>query len=482
LGQHRQLFAGGYQLTAELGLTSDRNFLEQYYEAEWDTSKDQITGFELKRYLDNQSYAISADVRLNDFFTQTEWLPRLDHYWLGQPLLGDRFTWFEHSTASYARLRVAEPPSNPADKFGLLPWESEVEGERFITRQEIDYPVDVGPVKFVPYALGELGHWGADRFGDDFDRAYGQVGLRASIPFWSVNPEVEDWLFNVHGIAHKIVFDADLSFADASRDLGDLPLYEPLDDDNIEQFRRRLAFNTFGVPPTAIPPQFDERSYALRAGLGSWVTSPSMEVADDMAALRLGAKQRWQTKRGPLERRRIVDFVVLDTNAVFFPNPDRDNFGESLGLLSYDFRWHVGDRTTIVSDAIYDFFDQGQQLVSLGAFLNRPTRGSLYVGYQMLGGPIDSEVLTASYSYRMSPKWVSAVTASMDISGDGNIGQMITLTRIGESFLTTFGFNVDASKNNVGLTLAIEPRFLPRTRTGLVGGVPIPPAGLYGVE
>jgi hypothetical protein len=100
----------------------------------------------------------------------------------------------------------------------------------------------------------------------------------------------------------------------------------------------------------------------------------------------------------------------------------------------------------------------------------------------MLGGPIDSEVLTASYSYRMSPKWVSAVTASMDISGDGNIGQMITLTRIGESFLTTFGFNVDASKNNVGLTLAIEPRFLPRTRTGLVGGVPIPPAGLYGVE
>jgi hypothetical protein len=484
LGQHRQILADGYQLSAELGLVSDRNFLEQYYEREWDEQKDQITGFELKRILDNQSYSISADVRLNDFFTQTEWLPRLDHYWLGQPLLGDRFTWFEHSTASYARLRVAEPPSNPVDaaKFGLLPWETEAEGERFITRQEIDYPFDVGPFKFVPYALGELGHWGEDRFGDDLQRAYGQVGLRASIPFWSVNPEIEDWLFNVHGIAHKIVFDADLMFADATRDLDELPLYEPLDDDNIEQFRRRLAFNTFGVPPTAIPPQFDARQYALRSGLGSWVTSPSMEVADDMAALRLGARQRWQTKRGPIDRRRIVDFVVLDTNAVFFPNDDRDNFGESLGLVSYDFRWHVGDRTTIVSDAMVDFFDEGQQLFSLGAFLNRPTRGGLFIGYQMLGGPIDSEVLFASYSYRMSPKWVSAISASMDISGDGNIGQMISLTRIGESFLTTFGFNVDASKNNVGLTLAIEPRFLPRTRTGLAGGVPIPPAGLYGVE
>src|SRR5690606_22943701 len=59
LGQHRQHLAGGYQFTAELGLTSDRNFLEQYYEAEWDEGKDQITGFELKRLVDNMSYSLS---------------------------------------------------------------------------------------------------------------------------------------------------------------------------------------------------------------------------------------------------------------------------------------------------------------------------------------------------------------------------------------------------------------------------------------
>lgn len=484
LGQHRQHLADGWQFTGELGKVSDRNFLEQYYEAEWDQFKDQSTGVDLKRLVDNMSYGISADVRLNEFFTQTEWLPRLDHFWLGQPLLGDRFTWFEHTSVAYGRMRTAATPDNAIDanKFGFLPWEATASGERLITRQEIDYPLDVGPVKFVPYALGELGHWGEALDGSSLDRAYGQVGLRASIPFWTANPLVESHLLNVHGIAHKVVFDADLSFADATRDMTELPLYDALDDDNIEQFRRRLAFNTFGValPSTGIdpvtgvitgvPPQFDARSYALRNGLGSWVTSPSMEVADDMALLRLGARQRWQTKRGPAQNRRIIDWIVLDTQATIFPNADRDNFGETLGLLQYYFRWHVGDRLALVSDGMFDFFDQGQKQAGIGAFLSRPPRGSLFVGLQSLEGPFESQVLSASYTYRLSPKWFSTAGASVDLAKlGGNIGQNFTVARIGETFVTSFNFTYDHSKNNVGVMFNVEPRFLRFSPAGLMG-------------
>ena len=49
LGRHRWRHDEGAQLTAELGLISDRNFLEQYYEQEWDEEKDQTTGIEYKR-------------------------------------------------------------------------------------------------------------------------------------------------------------------------------------------------------------------------------------------------------------------------------------------------------------------------------------------------------------------------------------------------------------------------------------------------
>ena len=80
---HRQHLPADLQWTAEVGLISDRNFLEQYYEREWDEQKDQATGVELKRYIENRSWSITADLRLNDFFTQTNWLPRYDHFWIG---------------------------------------------------------------------------------------------------------------------------------------------------------------------------------------------------------------------------------------------------------------------------------------------------------------------------------------------------------------------------------------------------------------
>ena len=494
-GQHRQQLPGDFQLSAELGWISDRNFLEQYYEREWDELKDQTTGLELKRLHDNISWSITADTRLNKFFTQTEWLPRADHFWLGQSLFGDVFTWYEHSHAGYARLRTSSLPEDPSDLalFTYLPWERSsvtgdplaTSGERVATRQEIDWPLQLGPVKVVPYALGEFAHWGEDRSGNDLQRLYGQVGVRASFPMWKAFPEVESDLWNVHGLAHKVVFDAEFAFADANRDLDQLPLYDALDDDSIEAFRRRATFTTFGAPPVVpwpVPPQFDERYYALRTGLAGWVTSPSTEIADDLVALRLGMRHRWQTKRGMPGGRRIIDWITLDTHAVLFPDETRDNFGKTVGLVDYDFRWHVGDRLTLLSGGAFDFFPDGQRVISLGGFLNRPPRGGLYLGLHLLDGPMSSSILSLSYTYRMSPKWVSAFGMSVDLKNDGNIGQHFAVTRVGESFLVSAGVTVDASRDNIGFNLAVEPRFLPKTRLGRAGGAQIPVAGAYGLE
>ena len=491
LGRHRQELPNNFRFTSELGFISDMNFLEEWYKREWDQNKDYTTGLELKQTLDNMSWSITADSRINNFFTTTEWLPRLDHFWLGQPLLGDRLTWFEHSQAAYAHMRVATAPTEPqqAALFTLLPWEGNVKGGRFATRQELDLPFDAGPFKIVPYGLGELAHWGEVLDGDDLTRVYGQAGVRASIPFWAVNSFAESSLLNVHGLAHKMVFDIDASYADANRDVQELPLYDPLDDDAQEQFRRRFTFNTFS-PFNPVPAKWDPRFYALRSGLASSVTSPSTEVADDMTAVRFGLRQRWQTKRGLPDQRRIIDWIVFDTEAVWFPQANRDNFGTEVGLVNYDFRWHLGDRFTLLSDGMFDFFSGGLQTVSIGGFLTRPPRGSLYVGLRSLRGPqfagvftpVNSQVLTASYSYRMSPKWISSAGATVLLSGNGTVSEHVALTRVGESMLVSFAFDANSSQNNIGANLLIEPRFMPKSLLGRVGGAQIPQAGLYGLE
>jgi hypothetical protein len=485
INRHRHRFNDSLTFTGELGVISDRNFLEQYFEREWDEEKDFASSAELKWLHENSSLNLFANTRSNDFFTQTENVPKLEHFWIGQPLLFDRLTWYEHSHVGYAKLETATTPLDPVDaaKFNPLAWEVESEGLRAATRQEIDAPFSLGPFRIVPYALGEAAYWGQDLTGEDTDRVYGQVGVRSSIPIWSVNPMIESELFNIRGLAHKVTFDSDLFFAEANRDLSQFPLYDELDDDAVEHFRRRFLFDTFGGTfGDNVPLAFDERYYAMRSGLGGYVTSPSTEVVDDLMAVKFGVRQRWQTKRGAPGNERIVDLVTLDTRAMYFPKPERDNFGQEFGLAEYDFRWHVGDRVTLVSEGIFDFFERGQRIFSAGGFLNRPPNGSVYLGVRSIEGPLSATVLNGSFTYKMSPKWIAAAGASVDLGDDGNIGQQFALTRIGESLLVRVGANVDASRGSVGASIVVEPRFWPKGKLSGTDGAQVLPIGPYDVE
>ncbi|MCA9203926.1 MAG: LPS-assembly protein LptD, partial [Planctomycetales bacterium] len=362
--QHRHDLPNGFQFTAEAGLISDRDFLEQYFEREWDQYKDQNTGIQLKQYLGSQAWSITADVRVNDFFTQTEWLPRLDHTALGYSFLADYLTFNAHTHVGYANMKTASTPTQPANqaKFNPLPYEADREGLHAATRQEIDLPVNLGPIKIVPYALGEAFYVGEDLNGDDLTRLYGQVGIRTNLPFWTVYPTVQSTLLNLNGLAHKIALTSEVFYADADQNFDQFPLYETLDDDAQEHFRRRIPDTTFGgalFVNDVVPLRFDPRTYALRSGMQSWVTAPSTEIADDLTIARLGIEQRWQTKRGLPGAQRVVDVVSLDLEASIFPEADRDNFGEYVGLANYDFRWHIGDRFTVLSDGLVDFFPEG---------------------------------------------------------------------------------------------------------------------------
>ncbi|MDX1946910.1 MAG: hypothetical protein SFU86_16025, partial [Pirellulaceae bacterium] len=300
LAQERRQLPRNLQFTNELGLISDRNFLEQYYEKEWDTFKDLTTGFELKQFNDNRSWSITGDARPNGFVTDTEW-GRFDHFMFGQPLLFDRLTWHEHSSAGYGRLRAASAPTDPAQiaVISPLPWEANVEGYRATTRQQLEMPVELGPTKFVPYLLGEAATWAEDVNGQQVSRFFGQAGIKASLPIWKADPTIKSELFNLNGMAHKAVFEVEGFISDASQDLNRFALYDQLDDNATEFTRRQMAVRTFGQPVgTFVPQRFDERYFALRSAMQGSVAAQSTEIADDLAEVRFGVRQRWQTKRG----------------------------------------------------------------------------------------------------------------------------------------------------------------------------------------
>ncbi len=317
------------------------------------------------------------------------------------------------------------------------------------------------------------------------------------MPVWAVDPSIRSELWNVNGIAHKIVFQGEFLAANAnSNDLEKLSIYDAIDDNNVQAIRRRLDFEDYGnidpntgLPAPAnvfqVPMQFDERFYAVRRDIMGWVTGPT-EIAGNVTELKLDVDQRWQTKRGMPGQEHILDWITLDTEMELFPDPNQ-NFGSVAGMFDYDFNWFVGDRLTLLSYGGFDFFNaaggDGQRWATVGGFISRPPRGSLYLGFNTFeGGPINSNVITTSYTYRMTPKWLSTMGLSYDLDKQGNIGENIRLTRVGESFLFTMGFNVDASRNNVGFSIAVIPRFLGRNQSVTRGAIDLPPAGLYGLE
>ncbi|QDT45394.1 LPS-assembly protein LptD [Gimesia alba] len=457
--QHRQESPFGMTLTGEGGLISDRNFQEEYFETDFDTAKDVETLLHLKQQQENWSWSVIGRTKLNNFTDTTDWLPKADLFLLGEPLFGNLLSWTSHSSVGYGKLKPAAAPYNPQqDVFTPLPFIADSQGLVAMTRNQLEAPFNLGPFKMVPYVMGEAAYWEQGLQQQTIDRLYGSAGLRGSIQFERIFADVYSPFFNLNGLAHKMSLEGDYSFSDSSENLSNIAQYNEFDDNAQERFRERLVINTFGG---VLPPQFDPRFYAVRTGAGRGVTDPYYEMVDDQQVLRMAWRHRLQTKTGPPDQQRIKDWMTLDLEASYFPDAQRDNFGEDFGLLGGHYQWFLGDRTTLAANAYYDLFDGGQELWDVSLTSQRTNRLAVNVALQQIkgGGGLDSQILSASLNYMMSQKWSAGISTAYDLGEHINRGQTLSITRTGADFLMSLGMTYDQSTGNAGIGLTIMPRF-----------------------
>ncbi|MEP3480746.1 MAG: hypothetical protein ABJZ55_15970 [Fuerstiella sp.] len=467
--RHRQKLPGNASLFGEFGLISDRNYQESFHENLWDTDKDAETLIGGRQDLEAWSASIFAKTELNDFENSTEWYPKADLFGFSQPVFGGLAYWSSHSSVGYADLNPAEvPPDITTDPFTplALPYIQDLSGTVAVTRHQIDAPFSLGWLNVRPFALGEAAYWDEGLQGDNIDRFVFNGGVEAHVSATKVLPFVRSDLFNLNGLAHKSDLFLTYSFTDSSRDLDEIAQFNEFDDNNTERFRNRFTQQIF---PGLVPNTFDPRNYAVRQGAGLWTSAPYHELVDDQEVIRLKWRNRWQTKSGAPGNERIRDWMLFETGLSYFPQAERDNFGEDLGLIYANYQWNISDRTSILADGIVDLFDQAQEVWSVGVLSQRNLRGSMYVGFRAVTADefLDSQTFVASYSYRMSPKWIATGAISYDVADGGSRGSSLTFSRVGLDWILHFGFGVDASKDNVGAAFSIEPRFGPPNPTNL---------------
>jgi hypothetical protein len=454
----------GFVVQSQVGVFSDHNFYEQYHKMPFDTYINQETYLYVKQQRDNWAWTFLTEQRIRNWVTETDQLPGVDGYLIGQSFF-DLLTYNAHASAGYYHL---EPSSAPPPAFS--PTDRSDQTGRFDLFQELSLPFYLGPVKTVPYAVLDLTQYTNDLAGDSVGRVYGGGGLAMSMPLTRIYPDVQSELFNLNQINHKIVLTGNFYAAETNEPFFKFPQLDRLNDDATDQAIRQIRPIEPAINPSnglflATSPIFDPQLYAIRN-----LVMNRVDTLGDMEVLQLDLRQRLQTKRGYPGMEHITDWMTLDLSASIFPRSNRDNFGESFGLFQYDYLWNVGDRTALMSSGWFEPENNAARVFTIGAALNRPDRTNYFIGFRSIE-PVGSQALTAAITYIFSEKYAMTASALYDFGTNQALSESLIFTRTGSDLTVSFSMSYNATTNSFGVDLIILPNLVATGKrfAGLVG-------------
>lgn len=442
--RHREYLPDDWQLSFELSYISDRNFLEEYFEQEFDKGKEQETVLFLKKQRDNWAFTAQLQYRILDFLTQTERLPELTFRLIGESI-GDVATFFSENRAGVVRYRPAESEnflrrlvrSSITDgQLGIGRPDESGSVMRADSRQEIEVPLTVGDVRLVPFVSVRGTAWDDSPADGGIQRALGTYGLRASHYMWKVYPDVRSDLFDINGIRHIIKTDV-------------------------------VAWAAHGnVNPVDLHP-FDE----------------VVEGVGDPDGVSIGVRQRFQTKRGPAGRQRTVDVLTFDVEAGFFNDSHTRNQATrnefTNGFASYSrpensitqnyvnaaMLYRINDSTSLASEMNYDVNDGQVDVFSLTYAVERSPRLSYLLGYRYIG-EIESNLLGLGMNYRLNEKYTLAIREQFDIEEGRTAEFDVGIIRKFPRWFVGVTFALDEVEDDFGVSISAWPEGLPSATLG----------------
>lgn len=327
--------ATNLQLLSVVRYQSDLALTRDFFESEYRQNPQPNTFVEATKFWDNFSLDLYAQPRVNDFLETVERLPEIRLTGYRQQLGVTPFYYESESSAGYYRRRFAEDTGIYGPPPGL-----NYEATRADTYHQILLPQTFfGWLNITPRVGGRFTYYGeASGPGGTTQEAYRGVfntGAEATFKVSRVWPGIENKLFDLDGVRH---------------------IAEP-------------SVNYVYVPrPSPRPPelpQFDQELPTLRLLPIEFPDYNSMDSIDSQNTLRLGLRNRLQSKR----RGQVVDVVSWDlyTDWRLRPRPDQDTFPDIFSdLLLRPRHW-----LTLESLTRYDV-SSGQFRLALNSFRLQP--------------------------------------------------------------------------------------------------------------
>jgi hypothetical protein len=472
----------GFNVLGQLSPVSDRNFIEQYYKRPWDLDPNFDTFLYVKQQQNNWAWYAMAEPRLRNWVTETQNLPRADGWLIGQ----DFFNLITYSTqvnAQYSQLSVSSdalPAVSVTDKN-----DSTFRGSWL---QEAEIPFSLGPLRIVPYGMWDLAGYSSDLAGNPVGRSWEAAGLRASIPFTHMYRDVGSELFNINGLNHKIVFNVNYTDAFTNFQYTNLPQLDRLNNEATDQALRDIR-NYQGITPYFFQPGgfiggFNYNAVYNNHGLSlinsTYYNTPQtmairrllfyrdIDTLNSVDEVQLQINQRLQTRRGFPGNQHIVDWMILDLYASYFPQPTRDNYGHYWAFLQYNYLWNIGDRTAFTSTGWTDPFPGGVHMWTAGGYFNRPDRTNFFFGFRYID-PLQVRAATAAVTYIFSPKYAGTLSTTYDFGTKEAFANSLMFTRMGSDLQVSLGISYNALQSNFNVLFNIVPNLLPANKMGPMG-------------
>ena len=153
-----------------------------------------------------------------------------------------------------------------------------------------------------------------------------------------------------------------------------------------------------------------------------FVYDEGVDAVNDITAVQLALRQRWQTKRGGPGRWRSVDVFNVGLEANFFANEPDPSLLQPLGFrglffpslpetsvprdsINGDAQWRISDNTALIGDAQFNLDENEIATASVGLVVRRDINLLYFLGLRYIE-ELNSNIATVFVSYEISPKLI----------------------------------------------------------------------------
>ncbi len=417
--EHSHYFPDDWEAQIRLGYVSDSNFMAQWFNDEYINSMALDDSFYLKHTHDSEAFSFLVQADLSRAISNADEeqqnrevsrLPELSYNRVGDSLASDRLTFFSENSASELKFvrntqSLAQQGFYPGVEPGLASYAYTGDPGRTTTRgdfrEELDLPLSAGTFKVVPYVFVRDTPYSQGvipsrnppnhnilpayvQTSGALNRLMAGGGMRLTTSFWKVDNTVESDLLDLHRIRHVIEPEINM-FASTS---------------NVDQNR-------------------------------IFIYDPQVDGLNDITAVQLALRQRWQTKRGGPGRWRSVDVFTLNMYLNYFGNQPSNRFRDPVdfrGLYFYgnpeasvarnsanmDATWRVSDSTAILTDVEQNLDKVRLATAAIGLAIQRDQRLSYFVGARYIAD-LDSNIVTVEATYKLDEKYSLSASQSFDL-------------------------------------------------------------------